>query len=196
MKIHQEVLRIPVCSEETNCIDITRSVQEIISHSAFTEGIVLIHTLHTTTGLMKSPEATVGLVVQEHEPLLLADLTEMLGEGAEKFLQALPRIASGRERFLDYVPRKLLDVLLGVIIAILRPTKYFKHDDFLVRTDVSPAEKKNATAHLKAAMLRESLLWSFSGRKLNLGKWQSMLFWDFDPKGREERRIRVVVIGE
>lgn len=196
MEIYQEVLRIPVRGKKTYCANITESVQEVVSRSAFTKGIVLVHTLHTTTGLTKSREATTGLLVQEDEPLLREDLSETLDEGAERFLEALPQIASGRERFLDYVPKKLLDILLGIIITILRPTKYFRHNDPSIRTGVDPAERKNAEAHLKAAMLRESLLWSFSGGKLNLGKWQSMLFWDFDPEGREERHIKVVVMGE
>ena len=202
MEIYQEVLRIPVCGEKPQCVNITKFVQKIVSRSSFAEGVVLVHTLNTTTGLTKGREAkagceaTTGYLVQEHEPLLLTDLGEMLDGGAEKFLEALPEIASGRERFLDHVPRKLLDILLGIIIAILRPTRYFKHDDFSIRTDIDPTEKENAAAHLKAAMLRESLLWSFSGGKLNLGRWQSMLFWDFDPRGREERHIQVVVAGE
>lgn len=195
MEIHQKVLRIPVRGEKTNCTNITKSVQKVVFHSAFTEGVVLIHTLNTTTGLTKGREATTGFLVQENEPLLLEDLGETLDEGAEKFLRALPQIVAGRERFLDYVPRNLLDILLGIIITILKPTKYFKHDDFSIRTSISPAEKENAAAHLKASMLRGSLLWSFSGGKLNLGTWQSMLFWDFDPKGRKERHLQVVVIG-
>ena len=198
MEIYQEVLRIPAGDGDTNCVDITGIVQKIISRSVFAEGIILIHTLHTTTGLTKGRDATSGFFVQEKEPLLLGDFREILDEGAEKFLQALPQIkvVTGRERFLDIFPKGLLDTLLGFLITILRPTGYLKHDDFSIRTEnVNPGERKNATAHLKAAMIRESLLWSFSGGKLNLGKWQSMLFWDFDPKGRKERRLQVVVIG-
>ncbi len=198
MEIYQEVLRVPAGDEDTNCVDITGAVQKIISRSVFTEGIVLIHTLHTTTGLTKGRDATSGFFVQEKEPLLLGDFREILDEGAERFLQTLPQIkvVAGRERFLDIFPKSLLDTLLGFLITVLRPTGYLKHDDFSIRTEnMNPNERKNAMAHLKAAMVRESLLWSLSGGKLNLGKWQSVLFWDFDPKGRKERRLQVVVIG-
>ncbi len=198
MEIYQEVLRVPAGDGDTNCVDITGAVQKIISRSVFTEGIVLIHTLHTTTGLTKGRDATSGFFVQEKEPLLLGDFREILDEGAERFLQTLPQIkvVAGRERFLDIFPKSLLDTLLGFLITVLRPTGYLKHDDFSIRTEnMNPNERKNAMAHLKAAMVRESLLWSLSGGKLNLGKWQSVLFWDFDPKGRKERRLQVVVIG-
>lgn len=198
MRIYQEILKFPVGSKEVSHTDITRDVQKAIVKSAFVQGIVLIHTLHTTTGLTKHNKGVpYGYLVQENEPLLLEDLSGTLNEGAEKLLRVLPHIAAGRKRFLDFLPKNLLDPLLGFLIAILRPTGYFKHDDFSIRTEnMTPSEKKNATAHLKAAMIRESLLWSFSGGKLNLGTWQGMLFWDFDPEGRNERRIQVVVVGE
>lgn len=199
MRVYQETLKFIVCGKKTSHTDITKDVQKVITNSSFDRGIVLIHTLHTTTGLTKKTKGIIpdGYLVQENEPLLMEDLSGTLDEGAEKLLRALPHIAAGRKRFLDFLPKNLLDPLLGFLIAILRPTGYFKHDDFSIRTEnMNPGENKNATAHLKAAMIRESLLWSFSGGKLNLGTWQRMLFWDFDPEGRNERRIQVVVIGE
>jgi len=199
MKIFQKILGLPAGDGATNCIDITGDVQRAVSDTILGEGIVLVHTLHTTTGLTKGRDATSGFFMQEKEPLLLADFNKILDEGADKFLKALPQIkvVAGRERFLDIFPKDLLDTLLGLLFTILRPTGYFQHDDFKIRTEnINPGERKNAMAHLKAAMLRESLLWSFSGGKLNLGKWQSMLFWDFDPKERKERRLQVVVAGE
>lgn len=200
MEIYQKVLNIPTSDKETSCTDITRKVQDVIKTSTLIHGIILIHTLHTTTGLTKkNRKGLSGYLVQESEPLLLRDLGEILNEGAEKLLFALPHIVSGRKRFLNFVPRRLLNLLLEFLVDILRPTGYFKHDDFSIRTEnMAPDEneRKNAVAHLKAAMLRESLLWSFDKGKLNLGRWQGMLFWDFDPKGRGERHIQVVVVGE
>ena len=199
MEIFQKVLELPAGGGVISCIDITGNVQGIVNDSMLSEGIVLVHTLHTTTGLTKGRGATSGFFVQEKEPLLLADFSEILNEGAEKFLQALPQIevVAGRERFLDIFPKGLLDNLLGFLITVLRPTGYLRHNDFSIRTEnMHPGERQNAAAHLKAAMIRESLLWSFGGGKLNLGKWQSMLFWDFDPMGRDKRRVQVVVMGE
>lgn len=198
MKIFQRTLHLPASDKETNCIDITGKVQEVIKESGFAGGIVVIHTLHTTTGLTKkSHEGMSGYLVQENEPLLLNDFEGTLEEGAEKLLSVLPQILSGRKRFLDFVPKRVLNILLEFLLDILRPTKYFEHDDFSIRTEnMNPNERKNAMAHLKAAMIREFILWSFNGGKINLGTWQSILFWDFDPEGRGERKIQVVVVGE
>lgn len=199
MEIFQKVLELPAGEGVISCVNITGNVQGAINDAMLSEGLVLVHTLHTTTGLTKGREATSGFFVQEKEPLLLMDFNEILNEGADKFLQVLPqlKVVAGRERFLDIFPGGLLNNLLEFLITILRPAGYLKHDDFSIRTEnMNPGERKNATAHLKAAMIRESLLWSFSGGKLNLGKWQSILFWDFDSKGRDKRQIQVVVIGK
>lgn len=198
MRTYQEVLKIPAHDVETGHTNITEKVQSVIEQSAFNSGIVLIHTLHTTTGLTKKRNSSIpiGLLIQENEPFLMDDMKAVLDEGADKLLTALPYISTGRKRFLDFVPESILNILLNSIITILRPTGYLKHDDFSIRTDVTPDERKNATAHLKAAMIRESLTWSFSDGKLNLGKWQSILFWDFDSKGRNDRQIQIMVIGE
>lgn len=197
MKIHQEILALSASQEETSCVNITSRVQNVITRSALSDGVVLVHTLHTTTGLTKKADVSVGYLVQEHESMLMNDFKDVLDGGAERLLQSLPEIISGRERFLDFLPKNILNVFLGFMINLLRPTGYWKHDDFTIRVEnMHPDERKNATAHVKAAMIRESLLWSFSAGRLNLGKWQSMLFWDFDSKGRGERQIHVVVIGE
>jgi len=199
MEISQRVLELPASdgADEHTITDITRQVQKVISGMMLSKGIVLVQTLHTTTGLtMGGREPSCGFLVQENEPMLWRDFGEILNGGAERFLQLLPGLASGRERFLDFVPRGLLDKLLEIIITILRPSGYFRHDDFSIRTaNISPGERKNAMAHLKAAMLREMVVLGFNDGKLILGKWQSILFWDFDPKGRDGRKISVVVTG-
>jgi thiamine phosphate synthase YjbQ (UPF0047 family) len=196
MKIYREVLEIPASRKETHCVDITEKVQNVVDNSTFSEGLVLVHTLHTTTGLTQKAAKSAGYLVQENESMLLADFGEILEGGAEKLLRSLPQIMSGRERLLDFVPKKFLNNFLGFLINLLRPIGYWKHDDFSIRTEnMHPDERKNATAHIKAAMIRESILWSFSDGKLNLGRWQSLLFWDFDSKGRSKRKIQVVVVG-
>jgi len=198
VNIYKETMKIAASKNDTNCVDITKEVQKIVCRSGFVGGVILIHTLHTTTGLTKGREVTSGFFVQEHEPLLIDDFNEILNEGAGKLLLTLSQIklVAGRERFLDMFPKELLDNFLNIIIAILRPTGYLKHDDFSIRTkNMNPNERKNATAHLKAAMIRESLLWSFNDKKLALGRWQSILFWDFDSVGRDPREIQVVIIG-
>jgi secondary thiamine-phosphate synthase enzyme len=54
----------------TQFIDITDRLLQLVAHSRIHTGTVNVQTLHTTT----------GIVVNEHEPLLLADFEELLSE--------------------------------------------------------------------------------------------------------------------
>jgi secondary thiamine-phosphate synthase enzyme len=65
--------RIRVATEgPTQFIDITDQVQAFVSDARIQAGFVNIQTLHTTT----------GIVVNEHEPLLLTDFAALLEQAA------------------------------------------------------------------------------------------------------------------
>jgi thiamine phosphate synthase YjbQ (UPF0047 family) len=201
--IYQKELDIIVKDEKTFYKNITQNVQDVITQSDFQCGIALIHTIHTTTGLTNSRgednnAAPVGFLVQEDEPCLIKDLEYVLDFGAKKLLNFLPKITEGkRKRLLDFLPKDWTELLLEWTISLIKPLKGYWHDNFEIRSvNMGPNERKNAEAHIKAGMLRESTAWSFSRGRLNLGQWQSILFWDFDPVGRKKRKINVVLIGE
>ena len=54
--------------QPTEFIDVTDRIDAIVSATGIRDGLVNIHTLHTTT----------AIVVNEHEPLLLTDLAALL----------------------------------------------------------------------------------------------------------------------
>jgi secondary thiamine-phosphate synthase enzyme len=56
----------------TEFIDLTDRIDASVSASGIRDGLVNVQTLHTTT----------GIIVNEHEPLLLADFTALLGRMA------------------------------------------------------------------------------------------------------------------
>jgi secondary thiamine-phosphate synthase enzyme len=61
--------RIRIATERpTEFIDLTDGLEALVAEAELTTGFVNVHTLHTTT----------GIVVNEHEPLLLEDMTAML----------------------------------------------------------------------------------------------------------------------
>ena len=202
IKLYQEYLDIIVQDGKTFYKNITQDVQDAIARSGFENGIILIHTLHTTTGLTNAKETEdspepVCFLVQEEEPLLMEDLKFVLDAGARKFLGILPLIKKVRPTISDALPETSLDMMLELGISLLKPLNGFKHDDFDIRiTNMGPNERKNAEAHLKAAMIKEFVLWAFGNGRLNLGKWQSILFWDFDPIGRKKRKINIVLMGD
>jgi secondary thiamine-phosphate synthase enzyme len=68
-------VRIPLSSRHpTEFIDVTDRVQGFITDAGVRVGVINVQTLHTTT----------GIVVNEHEPLLLGDFETILEEAAPR----------------------------------------------------------------------------------------------------------------
>lgn len=59
-------------SHPTEFVDITDSIEAVVTASGIRDGLVNVHSLHTTT----------AVIVNEHEPLLLADFTDVLDNAA------------------------------------------------------------------------------------------------------------------
>lgn len=202
VKTYQEYLDIDVSSvkRKTFYTNITNNIQNVITRSDFQAGIVLVNTLHTTTGLTAPKERNDGFaafLVNEDEPLLMEDISCLLDAGAKKILGLLPHILKNRKKLADIIPDKILDDALEIMMSCLKPANGYKHDDFEIRvTNMGPNERKNAEAHLKAAMLKECIWWTFSHGRLNIGSWQSFFFFDFDPIGRKKRTLNITTIGE
>ncbi len=71
--------------------------------------------------------------------------------------------------------------------------KKYLHDDINLR-DCPPNERINGHAHLKAIQLCASQCIPVSNGQMELGKWQAVLFFDFD--GARKREIAVHIMGE
>ena len=80
-------VRLPISTTQpTQFVDLTDQLQRLVADATLGVGIVNVQTLHTTT----------GVVVNEHEPLLLTDFQSMLEAAAP---------ADGRYRHDDSVLR-------------------------------------------------------------------------------------------
>ena len=67
MRVHHETLQLET-TEGVQFIDITNDIASIVTASGILQGWVNIQTQHTTT----------AVIINEHEPLLLEDLKELL----------------------------------------------------------------------------------------------------------------------
>jgi secondary thiamine-phosphate synthase enzyme len=129
-------------------IDVTSRLTEVVIDSGLVEGALIVQCRHTTAGLL----------INENEPLLLADLEAM-------FERVAP--ANG----------------------------HYEHDDFARRSGlITPRERVNGHAHCRAALLRTSEYLSVTGGALNLGRWQSVFFVDFD--GPQSRQLGLTLLGQ
>ena len=123
----------------TDIVDITREVQEVVDKSGAKEGNVLVFVSGSTA----------GLTTVEYEPGLEKDLKE----------------------FFDRV--------------IPEGKKYYHNERW---------HDGNGHSHVRASLLKPSLVVPFSGAKLMLGTWQQIVLIDFDNRSRA-REIVVQVSG-
>lgn len=131
----------------TQFLDVTRVIESAVQQAALHSGIVTVQTRHTTTGIL----------INEYEPLLLAD-----------FRALFERVAPAR---FEYA-----------------------HDDFLRRTvNLTADERPNGHAHCRAALLRSSETVSVRQGLLDLGRWQRVIFVEFD--GGQLRQLSLTMMG-
>ena len=153
MKIYRENLKLET-REKNQFFDITDNVNKVIRDSGIKEGMVLVQSSHTTT----------GVIIIEAEPNALEDIVDYLNEKA-------PFDAG------------------------------YRHDDPSLRKDCPEDEPKNCDAHIKSSCYSQSsVAWSVSQGKLELGRYQRLLFQEFDgPCPRKHKSMRqylVKVMGE
>jgi len=128
-------------------LDVTRLIETAVQQAGLYSGIVSVQTRHTTTGIL----------INEHEPLLLSDLRAM-------FERVAPSRAS------------------------------YAHDDYTRRTvNLTADERRNGHAHCRAALLRSSETVGVRQGLLDLGRWQRVIFVEFD--GGQRRQVGLTMIG-
>lgn len=153
MRVYRKELKLRT-KKRIETHDITDRVNEAIKESGIQEGIVLVQSYHTTT----------GIVINEAE------------------LNALEDIMNHMEKQAPY------------------DNKY-KHDDPLLRKNCPEDEPKNCDAHIKVACYsNSSVYWSVHKGELELGRYQRLLFQEFDgPCPRKHKTMRkylVKIMGE
>jgi len=72
----------------------------------------------------------------------------------------------------------------------------YAHDDLERRGPLPADERKNGAAHCRALFLAPSLTLVVEAGRLVLGRWQRILFVEFDPPRERELAIAVLGTGE
>ena len=116
-------------------IDITSRVEEALQKSRIEDGICLVYTLHTTT----------GLTINESDPDLVQDILKLLA-------------------------------------SLVPQGNGYLHD----RSD------GNAHAHMRSMLLGNSVAIPVEQKKLILGTWQRVLFFELDGPRRRSIFIRII----
>jgi secondary thiamine-phosphate synthase enzyme len=91
--------------------------------------------------------------------------------------------------FINEFQSALIDDLKGLVDKLVPERAGYRHDD----PRVSDCERGNAHSHLRAALLGRSVALGVNNGDLTLGRFQSVIFAEFD--GPRKREISVQVIG-
>jgi len=91
--------------------------------------------------------------------------------------------------FINEFQSALIDDLKGLVEKLVPERGGYRHDD----PRVSDCERGNAHSHLRAALLGRSVALGVNNGELSLGRFQSVIFAEFD--GPRKREITVQVIG-
>jgi secondary thiamine-phosphate synthase enzyme len=92
--------------------------------------------------------------------------------------------------FINEFQSALIDDLKGLVERLVPERAGYRHDD----PRFSDCERGNAHSHLRAALLGRSIAIGVNDGELTLGRFQSIIFAEFD--GPRKREIAVQVIGE
>ena len=92
--------------------------------------------------------------------------------------------------FVNEFQAALIDDLKGLVERLVPERGGYRHDD----PRYSDCERGNAHSHLRAALLGRSIAVGVNNGELALGRFQSIIFAEFD--GPRKREIDVQLIGE
>lgn len=93
----------------------------------------------------------------------------------------------------EHEPR-LLEDLVGLFDRLAPADAPYAHDDFARRAGPLPLrERRNGHAHCRAALLRASEQLHVRHGAVELGRWQRVLFVDFD--GGQRRQVSLLLHG-
>jgi secondary thiamine-phosphate synthase enzyme len=92
--------------------------------------------------------------------------------------------------FVNEFQAALIEDIRGLVERLVPERAGYRHDD----ARYSDCERGNAHSHLRAALLGRSVAVGVNERELTLGRYQSIIFAEFD--GPRKREIHVQLIGE
>lgn len=92
--------------------------------------------------------------------------------------------------FVNEFQAALVDDIKGLMERLVPERGGYRHDD----PRYSDCERGNGRSHLRAALLGRSIAVGLNNGELTLGRFQSVIFAEFD--GPRKREIQIQLIGE
>ena len=129
------------------------------------------------------------------EPTEILDITKQVREAIQEGpvntgIALVNTLHTTCALFINEFQSALMDDLRSLAERLVPEHGGFRHDD----ARYSDCERGNAHAHLRTALLGRSIAVGITNGELVLGRFQSIIFAEFD--GPRKREITVQVIGE
>jgi secondary thiamine-phosphate synthase enzyme len=134
------------------------------------------------------------LILETHERIELVDLTDRVmvlvrASNVREGIVTLWSMHTTAALFINEFQKALLSDIKSFLEDVVSRDRYYMHNDPLH----SDCDRRNADAHLRAALLGHSLSLQISGGELVLGQWQRILMAELD--GPRARTLRAQVLG-
>jgi len=125
----------------------------------------------------------------------VTDVTKLVREAIQQFpvsagIALINTLHTTCALLINEFQSALIDDLKGLVERLVPERGGYRHDD----PRFSDCERGNAHSHLRAALLGRSIAVGINQGELTLGRFQSVIFAEFD--GPRKREISVQVIGE
>jgi secondary thiamine-phosphate synthase enzyme len=127
----------------------------------------------------------------------ITDITDLLGNIIQELelIEGILTICSMHTTTaitINENEERLLQDLDGYFNRLVPEKDHYLHNDLHLR-DCPPDEPENAHSHIQAILIGQSVHVRVVDGKLALGKWQSVLFCEFD--GPRERTVGIQFMG-
>jgi secondary thiamine-phosphate synthase enzyme len=125
----------------------------------------------------------------------VTDITKLVREAIQQFpvsagIALINTLHTTCAVFINEFQSALIDDLKGLVERLVPERHGYRHDD----PRFSDCERGNAHSHLRSALLGRSVAIGLTNGDLALGRFQSIIFAEFD--GPRKRDIAIQVIGE
>src|SRR3990170_4402725 len=135
------------------------------------------------------------ITIPTEAPTEFLDITKQIREVVSKHeiqdgVLVLNSLHTTSAVFVNEFQSAIIEDLKGLLDRLVRERAGYRHDD----PRVSDCERGNAHSHLRSMLLGRSIAVALNHGELTLGRFQSIIFAEFD--GPRRREISVQVIGE
>jgi secondary thiamine-phosphate synthase enzyme len=138
---------------------------------------------------------TTSFTLSSDEPTEVVDITKLVRDAIQQFpvqagIALVNTLHTTCALFINEFQSALIADLKALVEQLVPERGGYRHDD----PRYSDCERGNAHSHLRAALLGRSIALGVNNGELALGRFQSIIFAEFD--GPRKREISVQVIGE